>query len=105
MEHQVTVTHTVSDQYLMDVLTTAVEGGIGYWSAVRDMARNNDSTVKWVQLVDLEDGGEFMVTANIVLNGLQRALNDGLSIDLDDIDAEAADMIVQCGVFGKVVYG
>lgn len=102
----VTATHPISDMFLMDVLTTAVEGGIGYWSGVRDMERDDDLNVKWVELELLENGSVFRVTLDTVHRGLQCLIDRDLrDVDLDDIDAGAADAIVQLGLFHTVVYG
>lgn len=38
------------EQFLGDVLTTALEGGIGYWSLAADIVRDEDLTVRSVKL-------------------------------------------------------
>lgn len=121
-------------QFLADVLTTAVEGGIGYWSAV--------SEYRW----DLEDPADTSVVVHeydddLGINGDYK--EEGVRVDLDliakgigilkrsggvgsafqsdywkqflladrtngedgDYDAGTADCIVQAGMFGEVVYG
>ena len=88
-----------------DMLTTAVEGGIGYWSRV------NEYTDTYAVVTDVYDGTRYKVTAA----GMTQAAKDVLRlypktegaqyIREDNIDALAADMIFQVAALGTVVYG
>lgn len=133
-----------SVKLLRDVLTTAVEGGIGYWSQAetykwRDQTgtkthKRVDGVVElepvymernWpeVTLVPAEDPDDFervTVTPEHLRKGLQLALTPGIlnvrsntftnameALFQDDsgyIDADAADNILQLGLFGKLVF-
>ncbi len=108
-----------------DILTAAVEGGIGYWSEVVDAKRDKDLGWKRVTLapsldliVNEEVGDEWpadrkvVVTAGDCTAAAKRIVKEKLANDRiigyitgDDIDADAADCIVQVAVFGEIVYG
>lgn len=122
-------------QLLWDLFVTALEGGIGYWSEAssyhiwkRDPHRlddvdgtDPDLTGFCAAITDIEQGGDFFITASIVLRGLRKFQRgaDGLgdrydrppqkldpdAIDDWDFDAETADIVIQLGLFDQVVYG
>lgn len=92
-----------------DIIITAVEGGINYWADVTEY-RNEPGKGK-VTLVDVEEGSTYTVTATQASDAAQEVVRlypntRGAGYILaDNIDAEAADMIVQVACFGEVVYG
>ena len=113
------------NDFLSLCLITAVEGGIGYWAEMKDYrwseADNGlftDASVsvwygellqEWTK-VDLHTvskgiaeirSGEVLVSRQIV----GWVVTSDNSNDANEIDAEAADCIVQAGLFGKLVYG
>lgn len=107
-------------QFLDDIIITAMEGGINYWA--QRLRYNPDSPVKAIiRDVDDYDSGQWTITRAIVRNGIrgivesENILRDGplrdtillanLKNDAGYIDAIGADVIVQAGLFGKVVYG
>lgn len=138
--------HEVSDEFLSQVLETAVEGACSYWAdvdaeAVGDAegsgrARDFDVT-DYVneEAEETEDGilynrASFLVSKDPTQGGtldlqgiadaIERIAGDEVEIpaairdiileavengDASDIDAEAADCIVQVGLFDEVVYG
>lgn len=102
-----------------EILTTAVEGGIGYWSQIVDAKR--DANLYWtsVTLAPVEDGDFKPVTVTATLAAkaaktiLQPRGEDTYYVNstmrdwiaTDNIDAGCADAIVQLAAFGEVVYG
>ena len=116
-------------QFLTDVLTTAVEGGINYWAQVTSYTWNTEVVAdRGVTITDVEDSG---ATVRVTVASIATALgkftrgtaeeaaalvgvhpsyvsqirtanreNDG-----GEIDAEYADMIVQVAALGEVIYG
>jgi hypothetical protein len=106
-----TVQIAVSDEFLGDLLTTAVEGGINYWAGVESLDRDDDLRVTWIRLRDLVDDRPCgVVTRSHMFDGLQRfcdAYRGDVPAKLDDgdFDAEDCDVMLQLGVFGEVVYG
>lgn len=133
-EIEITIRREVTDRQLRDVLGTALEGGIGYWSWADNIRKIGvaDDTVGWqYDQVDLEvpDGGSdgnhlrfSNLNADVLRRGLQLMLADVAThpeweegkqliqclVEEDDIagvDATVADLLVQYGVFGEVVYG
>lgn len=104
---------------LKDILTTAVEGGIGYWAALDNHLRDPDGSWVCITVVPSEEDDEFerktidyldlkKVTRDVA-NGQYNLREDIVqavkSGDPGNIDAEAADCLVQIACFGEVVYG
>ena len=82
---------TLTDYEAETILTTAVEGGIGYWSLITDCKRREDKTdpdyLAWqeVTLVDAEDEDESFGVVNkatiekgvsLIVSGKVRISND-----------------------------
>ena len=97
-----------------DILTTAVEGGIGYWATVTASKRAEDLSWLEVTLEPAGDPDEFK-PVTVKCGSLPEALRSFAKahpktrtaeyVKNDDIDAEAADVAVQVAAFGEVVYG
>lgn len=114
-------------EFLADILSAAVEGGIGYWAQVRDYTWGTD-----LGLHSLEGPGAFatvqikvkggwkkvnadtIATGIIAIKGPDFQVNHDLrgtilaadaENDATELDAEAADAIVQAALFGELVYG
>lgn len=127
-----TRTHARSDertQFLTDVLVTAVEGGIGYWSRGEDYRYSGEPAGRGVTITSVVEDDDFTPT-RVTLDTLATAVNkivrgdDTGSVRLrpivaaaswansicpdsgpEDIDGEWADQIFQVALFGKVVHG
>ena len=117
-----------TQQTLHDIFVTALEGGIGYWSAASayhwsntDGSADLDGFYAVVHEVDT-DTGDYApegqrIDAAVVRRGLRRAMESpypalrrlarDLTFDPDeaDYDAADADAIVQLGLWGEIVYG
>lgn len=107
------------EEFLKDVLITAVEGGINYWASVDDYEPYKGT----VTIIEEEEGAPFKVTMDTVAKGIGIARKEriGSMIGLEyvkqfwladetngedgDYDADIADQIIQLAIFGKVVYG
>jgi len=108
-------------QEKQDILTTAVEGGIGYWATITDYDRGPDGTWWRVTLAPTGEPDEFEATtvyardlgtaADVLLEKYPRCASATAlraakkERDMGYLDAEAADMLVQIAAFGEVVYG
>lgn len=121
-EYVLTIPVELQEQFMLDIMTTAAEGGIDYWARY-DVERNSDNDViKITDIADAEDPDEFSLTCTPghILNALQLAIEKptmaGLrarieSEILDDggkscaLDADDCDTLVQLGIFGTVIYG
>lgn len=116
---------TSRNEFLSNVIVTAVEGGIGYWASVRNYKyteppESSEYSASAI-VTDLEDGKRYKLDLAAVERGLSVicAPDFQLRIDLKDgitranatngewyaIDAEAADCIVQAGLLADVIYG
>ena len=116
-------------QFLADVLSTAIEGGINYWAAVdfdsAERVECEQDALGWrygsVRILDKVDGTEFgtmrTIDANTVARGLRELRKtdrysfkdlrkaDRTNGDEGDFDAGDADAVIQLGIFGEIVYG
>jgi hypothetical protein len=123
-----TITPSNRDQYLLDIFTTALEGGINYWAAVdqyRWSVEHDGHTPDYrefhARIRDAEgDDVAYAVNRKVIAKGYQLAATEWrsklcwsteppplvITDDTDwDYDAGDADMIVQLGLFGNVIYG
>lgn len=121
-----------SNQMLLDVFTTALEGGIGYWSACSEYrwqksepgsggTRMIEDTENFYAVIhDVEDDDkQYRIDRDVIKKGIawlkehplgnpyhRLAVLDLASGNEDvDYDADTADAIVQAGLFGELVYG
>lgn len=108
------------EQFLADVLITAVEGGVNYWAHTSEYRWLGGPKRTRVVLCDMEgDEKEHFVTIETIAEGLATirkgsGLNKSIMAaillgdtnnDGGEIDSDAADCIVQAGIFGEVIYG
>ena len=111
--------------FLSLVVITAVEGGINYWAetdrykwneqsgnfkdasvVVRDLEGNLPAEWTPVTLETIEAGlSNIRKDTNSQSYLIPSILNADRTNDAGNIDADAADFIVQYGLFGKAVYG
>lgn len=120
---------TPREQFLSDVIVTAIEGGIGYWAVclqyqwegnvvVTDHRQHGGGTLAIISPTDT--GSIYTITPNTIAHGIavlqadstvcaaslrDKILAASRENDAGEIDSEAADVIVQAGLFGEVVYG
>lgn len=116
----------LSDNEIVDIYTTALEGGIGYWSIAEEYKweylyedfKNNivkplDDNQVLVVLSDAHGSDFSMIelTPAKIRAGVKLVLQKypHLCSELDGhnfhVDANGADAIVQLGLFGELVYG
>jgi len=116
------VAHEQLFDFTAEVLTASVESGSGYWALISRVRRNTNRTIIAARFVDAEqtnavpfevDGAGIergiarILTPSFQINPALRRLIAGAVAEFDsgNIDAEAADVIVQDAVFGEIVYG
>lgn len=115
-------------QFLADILTTAVEGGINYWAEVSDYTWDFDNPgVAFVRVYCIEDDDltppeGVPVDIEKIAKAIARILDPQIPTDLSatnvkmirdaskendagDVDADLADCIMQVAVLGDVIYG
>lgn len=123
-----TTEHTTRDQYMLDIFTTALEGGIGYWSVAKSYHWSKDGQDDHqgfrAEIVETDDDGDetgtHVIDRAVIVKGYglaagkyRRLVNWSteapplvITSDTDwDYDAGDADVIVQLGLFGEVIYG
>lgn len=111
------------DEALLDVFTTAIESGVGYWFRV-DSYKWKDMGKDWFATGVISDEGDatFRIDRKVILRGIERAFADREKftdnyqrLAIDDLhhgnwenldyDAITADVIVQYGLFNECVFG
>lgn len=119
----ITLELIVDNVFAADVLTTALQGGIDYWACAEHLQADDEGNTVIAYLTDstgenYEDLPKY-VDLDVIRLGIKRALKVGscrqdiretiltavASDDVGQIDAEAADVIVQLGLFDDVVFG
>lgn len=122
--HSITPTIIVTNSDIDDIMTTALEGGINYWADQAETVgtlREEDKDLYisetisrgyTVEIHDAEEGEIYQLDLEKLLNGITYGvqngfveINNGGTIDTGDIDAIAADVIIQAALFGDVIYG
>lgn len=120
-------------QFLVDLLSTAVEVGISYWGDTLHVEDSAGATPEGDNLDPIGSGGnayvaivredetgeEHRVNLDTIAKGAkllsESAINNQLVNDFreadrsnggrGDFDAGSADMALQMGIFGEIVYG
>jgi hypothetical protein len=110
------------EQMLSDTITTAIEGGIGYWSATLSYDWSEDGSEPTTATIENEDDrGVFHLNIHGIAAAMYRIAHDrDLNVNGNtlgavshallrpleaDLDADDADIIVQVLLFGQIVYG
>lgn len=122
---------TARNEFIRDIAIAAVEGGIGYWASARryrwstGVAPLLDNMLQFpeTRIEPAEDPEDFepcAITRRTITAGLARIRAGGVDLHRDvraaivladedndacQIDAYAADAIVQAGLFGELRFG
>jgi hypothetical protein len=118
----------IKDQFIVDLVITALEGGISYWACLvnegehfDDFYENNRvSTSEFVANLllggksvfffdtDMEsnEGEHWELNLPMLLNGIEVYAKENKDINfMDNLDSNVADSIFQYAMFNEVVYG
>lgn len=126
---ELTTKTTLTTSQAGDIAITAAEGGINYWAVVDEYdwtrwaeeadhygSREVPEDFVFYAIVDLREGDvdadlglPVAITPRLIGTGIERFLGMGRSFADPDgyeyMDAEEADVVIQLGAFGKVVFG
>lgn len=110
-------------EFLWDIFVTACEGGINYWASFELYHHSHggipDHEGFIARIVDTEEVKRYEIQQATIENGLRIVLSGkanlrsdlkssialaSMETDAGYIDAEAADCIVQAGLFGHILY-
>jgi hypothetical protein len=111
-----------SERALRDVMTTAAEGGVNYWATAAYVTPHDALMVRYENPGGPADWRCCTAALGVrgVALGVERVLAPTFKVADDirravavlasdpenaDIDADAADVIVQAALFGEVVFG
>jgi len=116
------------DEFLDCVVITALEGGIGYWSVCSEYNSGSLGEPARAVIQEFDEstgepyGEKLVVDRALITKALDRITDltqprlankeitkyiifGVLDDDPGNIDTDCADVIVQVGLFGKIVYG
>ena len=115
-----------SDQFYFDIFVCAMEGGINYWAS-RDIYHHSTNgeddllgfKAAITEMDDYGPGPQHIITRQTIVDGVREVIgterlpHETVKMVVDakrywdagDIDADLADIIVQFGVLGDVIYG
>lgn len=109
---------TPTPELLADLVVTAFEGGSNYWCRTAVSAKPTTGTDLWYASLEFyaDPGWEIIITPGdnplnqttateallMMHDNYPRHYSDVVT---DNMDADTADVFLQCAVFGDVVYG
>ena len=118
------IIHTIEfdAEDLEDIMCSALEGGIGYWAKIKDVDTSSvEHPTEYLSEVVPQGGRLHIVDAEDDTNDCgwfdMKNLIKGLTmyynqtghcltpVDIEDIDADHADVIFQLGLFEEIIYG
>lgn len=106
----------VSDQYCRDILVTCVEGG-SPWAEFQNIARDETADIHSTDVQETEEPQEKPGWTSVTCDDIRRGIKIATSAECslhgsykqmilnDENDAISADAVLQCAVFGKIIYG
>jgi len=105
---KVEVEYALTHQRIEDLLITAFEGGINYWAQIYKTPEQPYWEAK-VKDFEADKAETYQLSMEKVVEGLKVCAKKyprhfGDFID-ENGDATTADVIVQCALFGEIVYG
>lgn len=121
-EIEVTKKLKIEQEDIDDIMVGALEGGINYWvnkvdvvgEYLEEYASEQISNGGTLRLYDYEAELWYELTLEKFLKGIQKWYEDGCdrynavqndgTLDCCNIDAGAADSIVQYAIFGEIIY-
>lgn len=122
---RINVTLEFPEEALQDIIITACEGGIGYWSQLESYDYRETSFVLREMNEDETDwtGPKHILDHDVVAVGLERIVSGVVTVSPDIRssimnelieatkgggfagDTTDCDCIVQAGLFGEIIYG
>jgi hypothetical protein len=124
---KITIQQSLTKNDLLNIITTGLEGGIGYWACLNNDTPEFDefdklnmilsdkvAEILWrggsVELFDTDynynDADKWELTLDKVIKGIIKFMeSDSKTFDLDDLDSLDCDKIIQYGLFGELVFG
>jgi hypothetical protein len=125
MNTKVSIEFEVSDELCASILSTAIEGGIGYWSQVEPETRydashplyyksakihefgdsDEEQSVHEVDYDKIREALKVIITSPDFNQTKQDAIRAITEHDGGHFDANSADVVIQVACFGETVYG
>jgi hypothetical protein len=124
---KITIQQSFTKNDLLNIMTTGLEGGIGYWACLNNDTPEFDqfdkpnmilservAEILWrggrVELFDTDynynDADKWELTLDKVVKGIIKFMEtDSKTFELDDLDALDCDKIIQYALFGELVFG
>jgi hypothetical protein len=127
--NKINVELEIKDQFIVDLVITALEGGISYWACLVNEGEHFDnfyennngvSTSEFVANLLLsgnsvfffdtdmqsDEGEHWKLNLPMLLNGIEMYAKENKDINfMENLDSNVADSIFQYAMFNEVVYG
>lgn len=117
---QIKIPFNITDEFIEDVMTTALEGGCNYW--IEDVRNTNPNPKSEYFSTSLAEGDTLIITDSETceehaidkysfVEGYKRYIERRVKLGLDfytdpcDIDSGEADDILQLAVFKEIIFG
>ncbi len=109
--------HAISQEDIADILVTAFEGGCNYWiqSVTIDNPQHLSGSYYASDVIGVNgqltlhmfEGHNEVLTLPKFLHGYTQWFTQARAkgVNINDIDADQADVILQYALFGKLIYG
>jgi len=119
----ITISKTISEEDIENIIVTALEGGCDYFLGIDNTTEDfkskpEDEPIstwttklllenKTVMFFDIEtEELTFQLTLVSLLKGIkQNIIERSFDCDLDDMDATTADCIIQYALFEEIIFG
>jgi len=106
---------TSNTQLINDLFTTACEGGINYWCNLNNYDYKNTTSDYTIDSSDSPSdipkqgtiSNETIIKGIKALQEMNSSFSRGALNDIvnEDFDAETGDVVLQLGLFGKIIFG
>jgi len=126
--------YKISQEDIVDIVQIGLEGGISYWACLdtgtggwknfwnnrkkdfvethaSDLILNGKSLIFFDTEEDYDSAEKWELTLKKILNGIKIGIEKGYIDNNNEyfdsylLDGELADIIIQCALFGDIVYG
>ena len=121
---KVQITKEYTDEEMLDIVVTALEGGIGYWACLdnttpefKDEPEDTPTSewcwkllkegkpLRFIDAEDVDEGETWWLTLPMLLNGIKLATEQGYwDGDIDTMDSDVADTVFQLALFGEITF-
>lgn len=123
LKNKITIPLEITKDMFENIIVTSLEGGSNYWYMIHSISHDTDRHLPLSSQIaeGLYDDDTFEVifhdcetdeylgtlTQQSLVKGIQKAFKNGqlMPNDLEEMDANIADVFLQYAVMGEIIYG